>query len=48
MDSSTAYMVFDFKQEFSAKDFRGGGNSYYGKKGMLWCGAGVYVKPDTG
>eukprot|EP00731_Ephydatia_muelleri_P037004 Em0374g7a len=45
---STAYMVFDFKQKFLAKGFREGGDSYYGKKGMLWWGAGVYVKPDTG
>ena len=48
MDSSTAYMVFDFKQKFLAKGFREGGDSYYGKKGMLWWGAGVYIKPDTG
>eukprot|EP00731_Ephydatia_muelleri_P001509 Em0001g1509a len=48
MDSSTEYMVFDFKQTFLAKGFREGGDSYYGKKGMLWWGAGVYVKPDTG
>ena len=45
MDSSTAYLVFDFKQKFLAKGFREGGDSYYGKKGMLWCGAGVYIKP---
>eukprot|EP00731_Ephydatia_muelleri_P037012 Em0376g7a len=31
-----------------SKGFREGGDSYYGKKGMLWWGAGVYVKPDTG
>ena len=48
MDSSTAYMiVFDFKLKFLAKGFHEGGNLYYGKKGMLWWGAGVYVKPDT-
>ena len=45
MDSSTAYLVFDFKQKFLAKGFREGGDSYYGKKGMLWWGAGVYIKP---
>ena len=45
MDSSTAYVVFDFKQKFLAKGFREGGDSYYGKKGMLWFGAGVYIKP---
>ena len=48
MDSSTAYMVLDFKQKFLAKGFREGGDSYYSKKGMLWWGAGVYVKSDTG
>ena len=39
----------DFKQMFLAKGFmiHEGGDSYYGKKGMLWWGAGVYVKPDT-
>ena len=49
MDSSTAYMymVYDFKQKFLAKGFREGGDSYYGKKGMLWWGAGVYIKPET-
>ena len=48
MDSSTAYLVFDFKQKFLAKGFREGGDSYYGKKGMLWWGAGVYIKlPDS-
>ena len=29
MDSSTVYMVFDFKQKFLAKGFREGGDSYY-------------------
>ena len=48
MDSSTAYMVFDFKQKFLAKGFRERGDSYYGNKCMLWWGAGVYVKSDTG
>ena len=33
MDSSTAYVVLDFKQKFLAKGFREGGDSYYGKKG---------------
>ena len=47
MDSDTAYMVFDFKQKFLAKGFREGGDSYYGKKGILWWGAGVYVKADS-
>eukprot|EP00731_Ephydatia_muelleri_P017289 Em0010g387a len=47
MDSDTAYMVFDFKQKFLAKGFRAGGDSYYGKKGILWWGAGVYVKADS-
>ena len=47
MDSSTAYAVFDFKQKFLAKGFREGGDSYYGKKGMLWFGVGVYIKPDS-
>ena len=47
MDSSTAYIVFDFKQKFLAKGFREGGDSYYGKKGMLWFGVGVYIKPDS-
>ena len=48
MDSNTAYMVFNFKQKFLAKGFREGGDSYYGKKGMLWWwGAGVYVKADS-
>ena len=32
MDSSTACIVFDFKQKFLAKGFRKGGDSYYGKK----------------
>ena len=45
MDYNTAYLVFDFKQKFLPKGFREGGDSYYGKKGMLWWG---YVKPDTG
>ena len=45
MDSSTAYLEFDFKQKFLANGFREGGDSYYGKKGMLWWGAGVYIKP---
>ena len=40
-------MVFDFKQKFVATDFREGGDSYYSKKGMLWWGAGVYVKSDS-
>ena len=40
-------MVFDFKQKFLAKGFREGGDSYYGKKGILWWGAGVYVKADS-
>ena len=43
MDSTTAYIAFDFKQKFLAKGFRKGGDCYYGKKGMLWWGAGVYV-----
>ena len=47
MDSSTAYVVFDFKQKFLAKGFREGGDSYYGKKGMLWFGVGVYIKQDS-
>ena len=47
MDSSKAYIVFDFKQKFLAKGFREGGDSYYGKKGMLWFGVGVYIKPDS-
>ena len=47
MDLDTAYMVFDFKQKFLAKGFREGGDSYYGKKGILWWGAGVYVKADS-
>ena len=46
MDSSTANVVFDFKQKFLDKGYREGGDSCYGKKGMLWWGAGVYVKPD--
>ena len=37
-------MVFDFKQKFLAKGFYEGGDSYYGKKGMLWWGASVYAK----
>eukprot|EP00731_Ephydatia_muelleri_P035750 Em0155g5a len=45
MDCTTAYLVYDFKQKFLAKGFREGGDSYYGKKGMLWWGAGAYVKP---
>ena len=45
MDCITAYLVYDFKQKFLAKGFREGGDSYYGKKGMLWWGAGAYVKP---
>eukprot|EP00731_Ephydatia_muelleri_P023734 Em0016g5a len=45
MDSTTAYLIFDFKQKFLAKGFREGGDSYYGKKGMLWWGAGVFIKP---
>ena len=32
MDTSTAYLVFDFKQKFLAKGFREGGDSYYGEK----------------
>ena len=47
MDSSTAYIVYDFKQKFLAKGFREGGDSYYGKKGMMWWGAGVFIKPET-
>ena len=47
MDSDTAYMVFDFKQKFLAKGFREGGDAYYGKKEILWWGAGVYVKADS-
>ena len=47
MDSSTAYIVYDFKQKFLAKEFREGGDSYYGKKGMMWWGAGVFIKPET-
>ena len=45
MDSTTAYLIFDFKQKFLAKRFSEGGDSYYGKKGMLWWGAGVFIKP---
>ena len=45
MDSSTAYVVFNFKQKFHPKGFWVGRDSYYGKKGMLWFGAGVYIKP---
>ena len=37
----------DFKQKFLAKGFHECGYSYYGKKGMLWWGAGVYVKADS-
>ena len=37
----------DLKQKFLAKGFREDGDSYYGKKGMLWWGAGVHVKSDT-
>ena len=44
MDSNTAYMVFDFKQKFLAKSFREDGDSYYGKKEMLWW---VYVMSDS-
>eukprot|EP00731_Ephydatia_muelleri_P002645 Em0001g2645a len=47
MDSNTAYIVYDFKQKFLAKGFREGGDSYYGKKGMLWWGAGVFIKSAT-
>ena len=47
MDCNTAYVVFDIKQKFLAKGFREGGDSYYGKKGMLWRGAGVHVKANT-
>ena len=32
MDSSTAYVVFDFKQKFLAKGFREGGDHIMGKK----------------
>ena len=46
MDCKTAYMVFDFKQKFLAKGFREGGDSYYGKKGILWFGAGVHIKAN--
>ncbi|KAL5477437.1 hypothetical protein EMCRGX_G024235 [Ephydatia muelleri] len=46
MDSDITYMVFDFKQKFLAKGFYEGGDSYYGKKGMLWWGASVYAKAD--
>eukprot|EP00731_Ephydatia_muelleri_P033448 Em0030g5a len=42
-----AYMVYDFKQKFLAKGFREGEDSYYGNKGMLWWGAGVYIMPET-
>ena len=45
MDSSTAYVVFAFKQKFPAKGFREGSDSYYREKGMLWFGTGVYIKP---
>ena len=45
MDSSTAYIVYDFKQKFLSKGFREGSDSYYGKKGMMWWGAGVFIKP---
>ena len=38
--------MFNFKQRFLAKGYHEGGNSYFGKKDMLWWGAGVYVKPD--
>ena len=47
MDSSTAYIVYDFKQKFLAKGSREGGDSYYGKKGMMWWEAGVFIKPET-
>ena len=47
MDLSTAYIVYNFKQKFLAKGFREGGDSYYGKKGMMWWGAGVFIKPST-
>ena len=47
MDSSTAYIVYDFKQKFLAKRFREGDDSYYGKKGMMWWGASVFIKPST-
>ena len=47
MDSSTAYIVYDFKQKFLAKGFREGGDSYYGEKGMMWWGAGVFIKQKT-
>ena len=47
MDYTTAYLIFDFKQKFLAKGFREGGDSYYGKKVMLWWGAGVFTKPYT-
>ena len=29
------------------KGFREGGDSYYGEKGMMWWGAGVFIKPKT-
>ena len=50
MDYNTANLVLDFKQKFLPKGFLEGGDSYYGKKGMLRWGACVYmyVKPDTG
>ena len=47
MDLSTAYIVYDFKQKFLVKGFREGGDSYYGKKGIMWWGAGVFIKPKT-
>ena len=46
MDCKTVYMVFDFKQKFLAKGFREGGDSYYGKKYMLWFGTGVHIKAN--
>ena len=47
MDSTTADLIFDFKQTLLAKGFCEGGDSYYGKKGMRWWGAGVFTKPST-
>ena len=46
MDSSTAYVVFDFKQKFLAKGIREGGDSYYGKK-VCYGGEQVCMSSQT-
>ena len=43
-----AMVEMDSRKRVSCQGFREGGDSYYGKKGMLWWGAGVHVKSDTG